>query len=336
MHIVGHHDQRTALHRLFETGRLPSTMMLAGQSGIGKRRVALELAQCLVCQSSSEGDAQGSFSGCGQCKSCKLFGSGNHPDFYFIQCKDREAASVSAIRELLFSLNLTPFASARRAVIFDNAEYLSAQSSNALLKALEEPRPGTFYLLVTANPSRLPATLLSRCQIWFFDALEPAQVQEVLEAGQDREFKEVLATVPAAELAVLADGSLEGLQSVAMHLESWSMLKRRLDQVAYGNISEAVALASDLSKDKEKLRGQIQLLRIRAREKMLEQCDQEALCRWAVFLANIVEAERLIFERNLAPLTVLAVALLGVCNNRELPQLHQFARSVSLLSDISV
>ena len=331
--IVGHFNQRSALHRLAANGKLPASVMFAGQSGTGKRLVALELCGALLCERGIDPNQAG---GCGECKACRLLNSGNHPDFHFLQCRDREGSNVAAVRELLFSLNLNPFISSKRVVIFDNIEHLSQQSANALLKTLEEPRPGTYFFLITANPSRLPSTLVSRCQIWFFDALAAAELQQILETGQDGEFKEVLSHVPAAELAVVADGSLEGLQSIAMHLDKWQALKKRLATVFYGNVAEAVVLASELAKDKEGLRGDLQLMRIRAREQMLCPGEAAAQSRWAVFLTNLIEAERLIFERNLAPLAVLSVCLLSLCGSRQLAQLHQFPRTGKLLSDMCV
>ena len=108
---------------------------------------------------------------CGACRSCKLLVGGAHPDFKLTTFeinstteKMRTVLAVDQIRDLIASLQLTRSLSPRKVAVIHPAEAMNASSANALLKMLEEPPADTFLLLVAHDPSRLPATIRSRCQ----------------------------------------------------------------------------------------------------------------------------------------------------------------------------
>ena len=348
--VIGHSKRRRALQQLVENGRLPSATMLAGASGIGKKLVALELCRTLICdandcaalqtpQSKREGSkSHVTYGGCGLCRSCRLFDGENYPDFHFVQCADRERWNLAAWRQLLYSLNLNAFAGKCRLILVDNAEYLSLPAANALLKSLEEPRPNTFFILVSASPSRLPPTILSRCQVWFFDSLSAGEIGQVLDSKLQRASTPGLASLPADELTVLCDGSLDGVETIALHYERWLELKESLLMISEGNLAAAAELATRLAKEKDKevLRICLQLLRIQARDMMRKSTHSASQARWAIFLSNILTSERLIFERNLAPLTVLMALTLPLAAHPKLPDLSQFTYSAPLLERICV
>jgi len=342
--IIGHEHRRSSLKRLVQTGKLPSTMMFAGPTGIGKRLVALELSYTLLCEqniSLSKNQALSPasyliYGGCCKCKSCRLLEAGNHADFHLVQCLDKETWNMARLRELLSTLSLNAFCGGSRIVLFNDAEYLSLPAANLLLKALEEPRPDTYYLLVTGSPSRLPATLLSRCQIWFFDALTREQVKQILAQRTQAGELNFAAGVPLEEISLLAEGTLEGIESVAQHYESWRYINDKLSQIFYGDLAAAVNLAAEFGKDRESLRTNLQLMRIAARERMHQSEEPITQTKWAVFLTNLISAERLIFERNLGPTNVLNVALINLVAKDNAKTFTGFTSSASLLEKITV
>ncbi|RIL11167.1 MAG: hypothetical protein DCC75_02895, partial [Proteobacteria bacterium] len=275
--LIGHEVQRARLKQMFVNNKLPSTMMFAGVSGIGKRLVARELARTLLCAANSEtGPRQAVYGGCSECKNCHILDSGNCPDYYEINCLDRDESSVEHLRELLYSLHLSTFSSKSRVIIFNDSEYLSIQGANLMLKSLEEPRRNTYFIIVCANPSRLPATLLSRCQIWFFDTLRAEQVQAIL--ADSKEFGDLGLTTQEElrEASLLADGSLDNFKRLSQHREFWMQLQRMLDDIFWGNTTLASELALDLAKDKENLNTSLQVLRTIARQRMLSANDHDA------------------------------------------------------------
>lgn len=219
---------------------------------------------------------------------------------------------MAAVRELLYTLNLRSHSSRGRIVIFNDAEHLSLQAANAILKTLEEPRPFTHFVLIAASPSKLPATIVSRCQVWCFDSLSAGQIQEILTHRERSASAEGPAqSIPPSELAELADGSLDSLDQIGAHYERWMTIKDLLARMLEGDLEIALRAAQDLGKSKESLRAQIHLLRIRSRQQMHSPrgsatARTRTQRRWATLLSNLIAAERLIFERNLSPVLVLS------------------------------
>ncbi|GAB3103156.1 DNA polymerase III subunit delta' [Lysobacter terrae] len=149
-----------------DAGRLGHALLLAGPAQLGKREVAQRLAQRLLCeQRQADGEP------CGRCRGCHLLGAGTHPDYQFISfipnkegTRLRTEIVIEQIREVSERLSLTPQYGGAQIVILDPAEAINHAASNALLKTLEEPVPGRYLWLVSAHPSRLSATIRSRCQ----------------------------------------------------------------------------------------------------------------------------------------------------------------------------
>lgn len=149
-----------------EQGHLPHGMLICGPALLGKRALAERLAKRLLCTAvGSDGQP------CDACRSCLLFDAGTHPDFAavgLIPVKDgsklRTEIVIEQIRELSERLSLTPQYGGAQVVLIDPADLLNRAAANALLKTLEEPQPGRYLWLLTAMPSRLPATIRSRCQ----------------------------------------------------------------------------------------------------------------------------------------------------------------------------
>lgn len=160
-------------------GRLPHALLFHGRPGIGKLHLAQVLAQSLLCENRTHAGLA-----CGACPACTWFASGNHPDFRVIQPEalapvqdEAEAAEtaeetkkkaskqikIEQIRALSDFLNVGAHRSGYRVVLIYPAETMNPGSANALLKSLEEPSAGVVFLLVSHQPSRLLATVRSRC-----------------------------------------------------------------------------------------------------------------------------------------------------------------------------
>ncbi len=161
-------------HIMQKKASLPHALLLSGRAGTGKHAFALNLSQALLCQSPGE-----QHQACGKCPSCIWFIEGGHPDFRLIEPEDAENTdeapkkktikkrqiSVAQIRQLIDYLSLSSHqVNARRVILISPAEVLNGASANALLKMLEEPPANTLFLLVTSQPQRLLATIISRCQ----------------------------------------------------------------------------------------------------------------------------------------------------------------------------
>ena len=172
--FVGNSSVLERLEGKFKAGRLPHAMIFSGPEGIGKRTCALRIARMLNCD-------QGGDAPCGRCRQCHKVESGSHPDVFTINvAADATRIKIEQVRNLLSMLNLEPFEGAAKLFLIDPAERMSPGASNALLKALEEPPPRTYFILITQNVHDLLVTIRSRSQIYHFS---PLTLNEIRRCG---------------------------------------------------------------------------------------------------------------------------------------------------------
>ncbi len=317
--VVGHSAQREALAKLAQRQRLPSALLFVGPAGVGKRLIALEVAKQIFCDDPTHPQA-----GCGKCKSCSIFEAGNNPDLHLLHCSAKEQSGTDSVRELLSALALKPYFGKARVVLLNDAEDLHLASANILLKSLEEPRPGTHFILISANPRKLPPTVASRCQSWFFPRLTEHEVNQYLVSRFGAE------AVERKSIALLAEGSLEQIDTLCEASDDWSTLWNSLDRIAEGDTVRGAELAAQITKEKDKIGHTLRLLRSITRTKLIQSKEK---ARWALALQNVLYAERLINERNLAPGTVLALVMLSIA---EAAPFTSWPNSDTLLSRIAL
>jgi DNA polymerase III subunit delta' len=200
------------LLRYLESGKVPPGLLFHGEEGTGKERAALAFAAALFCRARS---AKGA---CGACPDCRLLSAGSHPNFRRVS-PGNHSIQIDAIRLLQEELSLKSFSDRPRAALLVPADRMTVQAANALLKTLEEPPGGTHLLLVAHRLSRLPPTIVSRCQKVAFSPLSARDVEEILaalpEAGGRRSTEEVRWAAaasggsPGRALAALAGGGEE-------------------------------------------------------------------------------------------------------------------------------
>lgn len=215
--LIGHQEARNRLARAARAGKLPQVLLLTGAPGVGKQRLALWLAQLVLCQNRGQEP-------CGTCRSCHLVAGLSHPDVHWIvpitkpsKASDRDkqveeaaeaiaqvmterraeplypvadgmaAHSLASVRLLQRRAALTPVEGGPRVFILGEADRLIAQESsqeaaNALLKLLEEPPAGSLFLLTTVEARRLLPTMRSRAVPIRLGRLTDAEVGGFLKA----------------------------------------------------------------------------------------------------------------------------------------------------------
>lgn len=155
-----HQDLWRQIQQRRNVDRMPHALLLAGPAGLGKGLFARRLARAILCETpTAEGDA------CGQCRSCRLFIAGSHPDYSLVQpAEEGKVIKIDQIRDLCAFLGFTAQYGGYKIALLEPADRLNVNAANSLLKTLEEPAGNSLLLLVTAQPMRLPATVRSRCQ----------------------------------------------------------------------------------------------------------------------------------------------------------------------------
>lgn len=142
-----------------DTERLGHAPMILGPQGLGKRALAHWLVARVLCLKPNDGEP------CGSCRACQLLDSQSHPDLFLASIpEDKTQLTVDVVRALTQGLQLTPSIGPHRVGLIDQSDQMNANAANALLKTLEEPSARAWLILVSDDPDRLPATVLSRCQ----------------------------------------------------------------------------------------------------------------------------------------------------------------------------
>jgi DNA polymerase-3 subunit delta' len=199
--IVGHRRQIGLLARALGADALPPSLVFSGPDGIGKRLIALAVAQSLNCLSPAGDGAAGRGDGCGTCLACSKIARRIHPDVLLIEPEDTEEIKVEAVRQVVGQVTYRPFEGRYRVVVIDRADQMNTFAQNALLKTLEEPPQRTVVVLVTAQPDTLLATIRSRCCQIRFGPIAPHDIARAL--VERHRFSEPEANAAAA----LAGGS---------------------------------------------------------------------------------------------------------------------------------
>lgn len=240
--------QRAVVHR-----RIPHAYLFHGPDGVGKEMLARGLAQLLLCGSPVErtldpGDAETVGlerlrTGCGDCEDCRSMAAETHPDWHLIyrqlnrehpdpQVRKRKALDlgVDVLRHFVIEkVGLTPARGRAKVFVIREADRITTQAQNAMLKTLEEP-PGTTYLiLLGASTDRLLATVRSRCQVVPLSALPLDFVRSRL-----MELRSELSGDPLEWYVQSSDGSI-GLALSGVDDGLYELNKRLIDGLARGS-----------------------------------------------------------------------------------------------------
>lgn len=254
---LGHADLEASLLHLFNEGRLPHTLILAGLEGIGKSTFAFRLARFLLSQEESGGlfgdpPPATNLAISRDHTAFRQAASGAHPDFLFIERKldelrGRKAGTldVEEVRKIVPFLRLSSTNGGWRVVIVDDADTMGRSSQNAILKILEEPPPKTLIILIAHRAGALIPTIRSRAQIYHLNAPAMADFESILHhAGQGmlsaQEMKSLYDLAegsPGRALMLLQEGGLEMLGRLIAGFTGypayqWSALHALADELA--------------------------------------------------------------------------------------------------------
>ncbi len=246
-HVIGHQRVLERFRRSLEQGRLASTFLFVGPPGIGKRTLALQLAQALLCEATPSDQLDA----CDRCAACQQVAALTHPDLIVVQ-KPAERSFIPVetfigdrehrMREgVCHDISLKPFRGGRKVAIIDDADYLNQEGANCLLKTLEEPPQNSIIILICSSEQRQLPTIRSRCQIVRFNALADHELMEVLlQTGSIADRSEAERAVAAAQ------GSLvQALEMADPELSEFrDAFERQLNQRDFN----AVGLAKDVQR----------------------------------------------------------------------------------------
>jgi DNA polymerase-3 subunit delta' len=269
--VRGHERIRAILARALERDRLPPAMLLAGPDGVGKKTLALAVAQAVLCERAPAAEP------CGECRTCRKVGDAAapgrlaglreqadrhpdedvwrnfrlHPDLVLAEGwpltrtgrpRSEPEIRVDQVRDLIGEISGAPFEARRRVFVIDDAHTMNESAQNALLKSLEEPPPRSHVLLVTGSPLGLRQTIRSRCQLLRFGPLPRPTIAAALRegAGLDEDEAALRAAVAGGSLGAAARLSSEAYREMRETLVA--LLERVGSLDAAGRMEAAEAL----------------------------------------------------------------------------------------------
>jgi DNA polymerase-3 subunit delta' len=258
--ILGHQQIIDGLRAARAHDRVPHAYMFCGPEGIGKSLVATAFAQLLCCAEANESD-----DACGQCRTCRLIAEKRHPDLITLEPQGA-FIKISQVREVTKMLRFPPVEAPYRIVMIEPAETLHPAAANALLKTLEEPSPRNIFILVTAQPHAILATIRSRTQQIRFSLLQRSVVSQWLIDNKE------LAPGVAAEVAAISGGSIGAAADLAdpeleILRKHWLAQLRELAAMSTGQVIDA---AEKLAAEKTNIPTILDVMRLAIRDLALK------------------------------------------------------------------
>ena len=162
--ILGHDGAKAHLQAALADRQMSHAYLLEGTHGVGKKTLANAFVKTLLCQAPMEGP-NGQQDCCGRCQSCRSFDHDNHPDVKRIRTlPDKNTISVKQIRdELVKDISIRPYGGQYKIYLIEEAERLTVEAQNAMLKTLEEPPAYGLISMMAESAAAFLPTILSRC-----------------------------------------------------------------------------------------------------------------------------------------------------------------------------
>jgi DNA polymerase-3 subunit delta' len=325
-HLAGNQRVKDILRRMLVDGRVPGTMLFAGDGGIGKKLFALELAKALNCQTPKGVEA------CDHCSSCVRISRSKFPE-YSDEKENREKLvwsdhpdvalarpfnrflRIPLMREVEREANFRPFEGKARIFLIEEAHRLNEASSNALLKTLEEPPATSHLIMITSRPAQLLPTIRSRCQIIRFSPLAPKEIEAQLLKGKQ------VSPADARLLATVARGSIG--RALVTDLESY-----RLQREAMLDVVNALALTNDRAR---LLRASEEMNDAKRKDEYEPRLDLLATIIHDVWILSLgAHAEQIVNHDLRAQLAKIVSGLDGRRPARWLSQIEQHRRGLDV------
>ncbi len=295
--IIGQDEPIHILSQALRHDKLAHAYLFCGPDGVGKKTSALALAQALNCHKQT-GDA------CLECPACRKIEQGQNPDVHLTE-PDGQYIKIETIRRLQQEVSYKAFEGRVKVYIIDQAESLTPQAANCLLKTLEEPPSNSLIILISAKPYNLLPTVISRCQRLTFKQLSVENMERILkERGFSGEQRRIMAFFCQGSLGQALQLDIEPL--LAERAQLMETLMSRLPLPG----EELLDWAQQLAKDRQRVerllrwlvlwyRDMLILLRAGGQIELLNEDKRAELTRQAVcFSVPEIQQKILIIERT--------------------------------------
>lgn len=224
--LYGHKNILRLFNKILDSQKLANAYLFVGEDGLGKEFMAKYLSMMLNCTNNIKP--------CLSCPSCLQMISGNHPDIFFIE-PDGSSIKVETIRNVVINnVYVKPYNSFKKVFIIKEAEKMTEQAQNSILKTLEEPPEYGLFILTASKMEGLLPTIVSRCEIIRFTR----ETDDVIENYLINEKN--IDEVEAKKIASIANGNY-GKSNLLVD-EDYSRIRSGLGDILYNTINQDKAI----------------------------------------------------------------------------------------------
>ena len=163
LNLYGYESYFQFFNKLYEQDKLPNSILISGQKGLGKSTFTYHFINFLLSKGEKNEYNRRDYLIDPNNSTYKSIQSGTHANLFILDAIDGENIKIDQIRKLLLFLNKSTYYKSVKIVLLDNAEYLNINSSNALLKAIEEPSKDTYFFIINNDSQKIMNTIKSRC-----------------------------------------------------------------------------------------------------------------------------------------------------------------------------
>lgn len=234
--ILGNEKNKKSLEKAIKLNKFSHSYIFWGIEGIGKKIVAKEFAKNILCIKKQEN--------C-NCKSCIEIDSNNNPDFQLIEPNEGKV-KIEQIREMQRKVAEKPIISNKKVYIIDNADTMTIEAQNCLLKTLEEPPEYITIILICANEDNLLSTIKSRCTRIYFESIDTEEIKKYISQNYpDQEISE--------NIINLSQGSIGKVLKLNENKSIYENIEKIFLSMQNKDLIEIVQMSEEIYKAKEEI-----------------------------------------------------------------------------------
>ena len=244
--IIGNKKNKEILKKAIEINKTSHSYIFCGTEGIGKKLIAKELAKKILCLKEKE-------NGC-DCKSCIEFDSDNNPDFQLIESVDGKI-KIEQIRQMQRKVAEKPIISNNKVYIIDNADTMTTEAQNCLLKTLEEPPEYITIILICTNEGNLLSTIKSRCTRMQFEPIKDEELNEYIKTKLPDE-------QISPQIIELAQGSIGKAIKLNERKDIYENIENILLSMQNRDLIDIVQMSEVIYKSKEEIKSILEYINV--------------------------------------------------------------------------
>lgn len=235
--IIGNDKIKEMLYKSVKDKKTSHSYLFVGIEGIGKKEIAKEFAKMLLCISDNKY--------CNTCKSCIEFDSNNNPDFLYIE-PEGNSVKIEQIRYIQRKIQEKPIISNKKIYIINDADKMTTEAQNCLLKTLEEPPEYSTIILIGSNENMFLSTIKSRCMIIHFSKIEDEKIRKYLE--EKYELKDI-----STNMLEIFQGSIGKAILLKDKKEQYEKIELIIKSISQKSIIDILNMSEILYKSKEEI-----------------------------------------------------------------------------------